>query len=203
MSSPIYKLSKREFMRSVLPVSDRRLYFLTFQPYPKHKSFKRCQLSCGPVKDFLKKHIQYFFIIKEFCKSGFAHFHVIAFLKHSQTLDIKKCRFGSVDIVRTKAKLFKPVYPWNGQCSPDNIDVVGYNKFDRANPKLYSHVLSVLNRQYRELLARNKYLRRVWTDHPYKPELRKIFSYIEKDNPTLRYQHFDYSIAPEARNPSH
>lgn len=179
-------------MRKILPVCDRRLYFITVQPYPNHKSFKRCQSSCGPVKDFLKKHVHDFFIVKELCKSGLAHFHAIALFKPNKIKDIKKCRFGSVDIRRTKAKLFKPVYPWNGKCSPYSIDIVGFNKFDKLYPLIYSFSLDILNKQYRALVTRNRYLRRTWDSHPYRQELRDMFRYIGKDIPTLRYRDFDY-----------
>lgn len=193
MTTPLFNF------QCLLPVGRFVLYLLTVQPYPKHKSFRRCQNSTGPVADLLRKAgCKKYFLTRELCKSGKAHFHVLCFLDNNMLREIVKCRFASIDYRRCKTKVRRVEYGWNGLYSYN--DVLSDRALTRQDEKhimLYDFFTNHIHLQYLRHLGETRAKNRLWKKHVLRQDIEQIYAYVTKDfDPSkkpVRYSDWDAS----------
>lgn len=205
MSEPVPDATHRKersdlltlFTSRVLPISSRRMYLITFQPYQKGKSYHRWSESCSPYSDFLKKFTTYYFIVRELCQSGKPHFHALVLVQPKHIPKILKCRYASVDSQKTKTKLFKFTHPWSGVINPDTLvefSPPGYDpKYQYLHLFNMKHVCKVARTKWLLSLQHARHLNKTWATHPYLADYNRIISYLLKDDPHHRY--FDYYVS--------
>lgn len=186
------------FFKICLPVGKRRLYFITFQPYPKHKSYARCQNSCGPIMDFLKKFNAKYVIVREYCKSGKAHYHMIGFFLPGQIDDVKRCRFSSVHVKKCKTPLFKLKHPWDGRGEGLRESPEFMCKADEENSNIFLwsnvHIAKQATEAWKDSCANQRCINRTYEGHAWQEDLERMAEYICKDLPAVPKRYSDYYI---------
>lgn len=184
-----------QYFRNQLPVKKRRLYFLTFQPHQKGKHYLKWSQSCNKLKDFIKRYVDTFVIVKELCKSGKPHFHAVILAQPNVIFKLETSKLKihtSINVVKTHSSLTACQYDLEQYLRANLFqqkvqDILGYpeSKHDEEFAALHyfnlKHVNTVRYHNYKEEFGRRKARQTDWDTHPYKKDIVRLCYYISKD----------------------